>query len=318
MEDKEPLAPERTTGFFGSLNDDQLSLFHEFKKYANENIDTESKQHWFDNRTLLRFLRARSFSVSDAIDQFAKTDVWRKEVEIDQKYRSISPEELYVAQAQYTRFTGRRDRFGAPLFVYRPGSLGKQLSEINATTPQRRLELISILSECLLKLYLPMSADLYARETTQTAEQQEQDDKPTIENVTTIVDFDGMSLGLLWKLRNHLGQASQLNSSFFPETLGKTALVNVPSFFTTYWNFIKQWLDKGTRDKMFIVSSKDLQNGALHYLVDPKHLPKVYGGKLEWVYEDEPNLCDEFVDLIGRKDMPKGPTEWVNGQLKVY
>lgn len=89
-----------------------------------------------------RFLRARSFSVPDAIDQFAKTDAWRKEIDIDQKYRSISPEELHIARTQYTRFTGRRDRFGAPLFVYRPGSLGKQLSEIDATTPQRRLELM--------------------------------------------------------------------------------------------------------------------------------------------------------------------------------
>lgn len=163
-----------------------------------------------------------------------------------------------------------------------------------------------------------MSIALFAKENTETADEHEQESTPTIENVTTIVDFDGMSLSLLWKLRNHLGQASQLNSSHFPETLGKTALVNIPSFFTTIWNFIKQWLDKGTRDKMFIVSSKDLQSGALHKLVDPRHLPKVYGGELDWMYEDEPKLCDEFVNLIDRKDMPKEPTEWVDGQLKVY
>jgi len=163
-----------------------------------------------------------------------------------------------------------------------------------------------------------MSVDLFAKESSTAQEDQKEENIPTIENVTTIVDFDGMSLGLLWKLRNHLGQASQLNSSHFPETLGKTALVNVPSFFATIWNFIKQWLDKNTRDKMFIVSSKDLQNGYLHYLVDPKNLPKVYGGDLDWIYEDEPKLCKEFVDLIAREEMPKEPAEWANGQLRIY
>lgn len=89
-----------------------------------------------------RFLRARSFNVHDAIEQFSKTDVWRKEVEIDQNYRSISPEELHIARGHYTRFTGRRDKYGAPLFVYRPGSLGKLLPEIDAITPKRKLELM--------------------------------------------------------------------------------------------------------------------------------------------------------------------------------
>jgi len=89
-----------------------------------------------------RFLRVRSFNVHDAIEQFSKTDVWRKEVEIERNYRSISSEELHIARGHYTRFTGRRDKYGSPLFVYRPGSLGKRLPEIDAITPKRKLELM--------------------------------------------------------------------------------------------------------------------------------------------------------------------------------
>lgn len=51
----------------------------------------------------------------------------------------------------------------------------------------------------------------------------------------------------------------------------------------------------------------------LRTLIDPKDLPKPYGGELDWKFEDEPVLDDATKDLIG--EMPKGPAILVDGKL---
>ena len=60
-----------------------------------------------------------------------------------------------------------------------------------------------------------------------------------ISSVTTIIDFDQVSLSLLWSLRAHLQEASTLATANYPETLSTIAVVNTPSFFPTVWGWIK-------------------------------------------------------------------------------
>lgn len=48
-------------------------------------------------------------------------------------------------------------------------------------------------------------------------------------------------------------------------------------------------------------------------LVDPKDLPKPYGGELDWKYEDEPAIDEDTKEAIG--EMAKGPAIFVDGQL---
>jgi hypothetical protein len=50
---------------------------------------------------------------------------------------------------------------------------------------------------------------------------------------------DGVSLGMMWSLRRHLQQASELATAHYPETLHTIAVVNAPSFFPTVWSWIK-------------------------------------------------------------------------------
>lgn len=52
---------------------------------------------------------------------------------------------------------------------------------------------------------------------------------------------------------------------------------------------------------------------ALRTLIDPKDLPKPYGGDLDWKFEDEPALDDDAKALIG--EMPKGPAAFVDGKV---
>lgn len=56
---------------------------------------------------------------------------------------------------------------------------------------------------------------------------------------TSIIDLGGVSLTAMWRLRNHLQDASRLATANYPETLGAIAVVNAPSFFPTVWGWIK-------------------------------------------------------------------------------
>lgn len=60
-----------------------------------------------------------------------------------------------------------------------------------------------------------------------------------ISSVTTIIDLEGVSFGLMWSLRAHLQQASVLATANYPETLCATIVVGAPSFFSTIWGWVK-------------------------------------------------------------------------------
>ncbi|PWN36506.1 CRAL/TRIO domain-containing protein [Meira miltonrushii] len=292
-------------GWHGNLNESQQTAYNTFKQKVEADYGScSSNETWFDEVTLLRFLRARKFDVEKAIEQFSATDSWRKEINLEHLFRTCSAEELAQSRRHYPRFLGRRDKHGRPIFVLRPGSLdSERQKEMFSIPPKRQFERIAILTELMVRLWLPMASFLLAKE------------HPVKED---IVDLGGASLGMMWTLRNHLKQASVLNSAHYPETLGTLALVNVPTFFTTLWGWIQKWFDEGTRNKMFIVDANQLKQGKLHDIIHPFDLPKVYGGELEWQYEDEPSIEQEIASLLGAKEAPDGPAEWKDGQLILF
>jgi hypothetical protein len=133
----------------------------------------------------------------------------------------------------------------------------------------------------------------------------------------------------MWRFRNHLQEASRLATANYPETLGTIAVVNAPSFFPTIWGWIKVrmqrsislgnlltnfkgWFDEGTRNKIIILG-KD-PGAKLLGLIDVEHLPKRYGGALEWNYEDELSLDSDAEKLLG--EMPRGPIIFENGKAE--
>lgn len=167
------------------------------------------------------------------------------------------------------------------------------------------------------RLYLPLASHILEQEHPISAEQRATEPR-IISEVTSIIDFDGASLSMLWMLRNHLKQASVLTSSHYPETLGTMALVNVPSSFAVIWGWLQKWFDEGTRKKIVIVSGQQLEDGALCEIVAAQNLPRIYGGELDWRYEDEPD-CDEAIcRAIGHEQVPDAPSEWSDGRLIIF
>ncbi|KAF8879486.1 CRAL-TRIO domain-containing protein [Infundibulicybe gibba] len=247
-----------------------------------------------------RFLRARGFDPSQAQKQFADAESWRRKHDVDNLFATFDAEEFESAKRFYPRWTGRRDKNGVPLHVYHIASLVPLQKELNAVPPARRYQRIVALYEFITRFSLPLCTHLPHPEST-----------TPITNTTSIVDLSDVSFMSLWSLRSHLGEASRLASDNYPETLCSVVVVNAPSFFPTVWGWIKGWFDPHTRSKIHVLSN-DLSS--LHELVHMPDLPKVYGGELEWTFEDEPSLDKDASEVLGGV-MPRGPVIFVDGRV---
>lgn len=99
-------------GHQNHLSTDQTEALQEFKALCEKNgcytPDTPNTPASHDDETLLRFLRARRFVPSDALQQFKATEDWRKEQNIDNWYETIDVDEyehtrLLVRQTQHKK-----------------------------------------------------------------------------------------------------------------------------------------------------------------------------------------------------------------------
>lgn len=253
-----------------------------------------------DDTTLLRFLRARKFDVPKAHKQFADTSGWRAEHDVENLYASFDPDEMESAKRFYPRWTGRRDKLGIPVYVYRLASLEPLSKEIFAVKPERRYQRIVALWEFMGRFTHPLCSHL-PHSTSPTP----------ICSVFSIIDFDKVSFKALWSLRGHLQEASGLATANYPETLHTIAVVNAPSFFPTVWGWIKNWFDEGTRNKVHVLGRDP--GSELRKFIDNENIPKAYGGELAFNFEDEPNLDQAAKEAIG--EMPKGPVIFGDGAV---
>ncbi|KAF6755970.1 CRAL-TRIO domain-containing protein [Ephemerocybe angulata] len=248
-----------------------------------------------DEATLLRFLRARSFQPEAALAQFQSANEWRKQHDVENLFASgFTAEEFEDTKRFYPRWTGRRDKHGLPLFVYRISALEPLQKELDAIPAERRYQRIIGLYEQMIKFSFRLCSYL---------------PHPTsplpVSASTSIIDLGDASFSSMFRLRNHFQEASKLATANYPETLGSIVIVNAPSFFPTVWSWIKGWFDEGTRNKIHILSKDPQSLTTLSTLIKPKDLPKIYGGELDWTFVDEPNLDEEAKAVLG--EMPKGP-----------
>ncbi|GBE85273.1 Sec14 cytosolic factor [Sparassis crispa] len=295
-------------GHQGHLDAEQQAAFEHFEQLlASAGLytaasDDEPASH--DEPTLLRFLRARRFEPHKALRQFSDAHAWRAAHDVDRLYATFPPDEFESARRFYPRWTGRRDKNGLPLYVYRLAALDAVLQkELYAVPPARRYQRIVALYETMTNFILRLCSFLPHR----TA--------PTpVSSVTTIIDLAHVSFSTMWALRSHLHESSALATANYPETLHTIAVVNSPAFFPTVWGWIKNWFDEGTRRKIHILGHEP--GPALRQLIDPEHLPKSYGGDLDWNFEDEPALDQDAALVLGGA-MPKGPAYFDDGRVRL-
>ncbi|THH11663.1 hypothetical protein EW145_g494 [Phellinidium pouzarii] len=298
-------------GHLGRLTQDQettLATFkNELEKAGLYSPATETTNASHDDATALRFLRARKFDVAKAKKQFSDRIKWEKVHNVHELFANFPTEEFENSRRYYPRWTGRRDKQGLPIYVYRLNALTNDIrDEINSVPPERRYERIVVLYEAMSRFVAPLCTYL------------PHSIAPTpVASVTTIVDLAGVSLRQMWTLRGHLQEASVLANANYPETLGTVVVVNAPPFFSTVWGWIKGWFDEFTREKIYIFGGlKDANTESireLDALIARDDLPEAYGGKLAWDFFDPPLLDDEAHSAIDT--MPKGPWVFMNGKV---
>jgi hypothetical protein len=293
--------PDQLKGHLGNLTADQDQAFATFKENLSQanlyELGTEDQKPSHDDPTLLRFLRARSFDPRAAQKQFTVTENWRKKHDVLRLFYEASPEHFEHSKRFYPRWTGRRDKLGFPLYVYRLASLETVQSELDAIPAEARYQRIIVLYEFMTRFTFPLCSQLPHA----TA-------PIPVSCTTNIIDLENVSFSSMWKLRHHLQEASRLSTANYPETLHHIAIINSPSFFPTIWNWIKGWFDEGTRQKIHVLG-KD-PGSSLCELIHTHDLPAVYGGELPWSFEDEPLLDEETKQVIS--EMPKGPAIFVD------
>lgn len=119
---------------------------------------------------------------------------------------------------------------------------------------------------------------------------------------------------MFWNLKAHMQAASTLATAHYPETLDRIFIIGAPYFFSTVWGWIKRWFDPITVSKIFILSANEVKP-TLEEFIEPRNIPKLYGGELEFNFFDRPNVDPKIKGALswenGFTDFPEGPAYWV-------
>ncbi|KAI1302733.1 CRAL-TRIO domain-containing protein [Xylaria venustula] len=305
------------TGHFGHLTDHETQALADFKTLLQDKgLYKPGPPPSHDDPTLLRYLRARKWVPQDAYGQFAETEKFRNANEIDKLYDTIDIDSYEASRKLYPRFTGHRDKRGIPIYVFQIRHLDSKAvsdyekstettysqAKTDGKTPPKLLRLFA-LYENLTRFVQPLSSECVDRTHPETP----------ITLSTNIVDISHVSLRMFWNLKAHMQAASQLATAHYPETLDRIFIIGAPYFFSTVWGWIKRWFDPVTVSKIFILSDHDVLP-VLTTFMDIEDIPKVYGGKLEWSFFDEPAYDDEIKRIVtwenGYTNFPPGPCHW--------
>ncbi|KAG8702768.1 hypothetical protein FRC09_004555 [Ceratobasidium sp. 395] len=261
-----------------SLDQKQLKALDELKQTLEQSGDYSPAKDGSDpshsDATLIRFLRARRYSPTNAAQHFRTVEKWRAQHDVDNLYKTgFDLKEFEDMKKFYPRFTGRRDKRGLPLYVI-------------------------ALYEYMLNFAFSICTALPPPESGSTSAVPSH-----IAQSTTIIDMQDTTLRQLIKLRSHLQEASTLATANYPETLGMIFVVGAPGWWSTVWGWVKGWFDEQTRAKVHILPNPLTKSNALFDSVPMSSLPKEYGGELPWVYADDPLLDEPEVELLRRAGM---------------
>ncbi|OAA59964.1 Cellular retinaldehyde-binding protein [Cordyceps fumosorosea ARSEF 2679] len=320
-------ASQYPAGHYGSLNTQQQEALESFKSLLTKRgyPGFESSAPLQDIK-LLRFLRARRWDVEAAYAQFHDTETWRQANEIDTLYETIDADAYKKLRSLYPQWTGRRDRVGAPVYVWRPQALNGQAvaeSELVAAKPgfsrsrtdggktSASLLCFAALYENLLRFTQPLATQLPDRAHAAVP----------VTLSTYIMDVSGIGVMQFWSLKGHIHTLAYLASAHYPETLGAIFIVGAPPFFSTVFGWIKGWLDPVTVSKIRIVS-RDEVLPALEEVADGGSIPKMYGGDLDWTFGDAPVIDPYLKDVISwdgeQSSFPLAPLVWEPVEGKGY
>lgn len=125
---KNKSADMETAGRLGYLTPEQTSILDQFKIILGAQGAYDETKH--DDHSLLRFLRARKFSLNDAVKMWLEKEKWALEFKVDEIISSFSFPQWQEVRKYYPRFYHKLDKFGRPVYFEQVGALNvKKLLE---------------------------------------------------------------------------------------------------------------------------------------------------------------------------------------------
>lgn len=210
---------------------------------------------------ILRFLRAREFSVEKAREMLVHSLAWRKLHSIDKLLETYTPSEVLLQY--YSGGWHYSDKDGRPLYVLKLGQMDvKGLMR-------------SVGEEAILKHVLYVNEEGLRR-----ADEATKSRGYPVSACTCIVDLEGLSMRHLWRpgIRALL-RIIEVVEANYPETMGRLLIVRAPRVFPVLWTLISPFIDENTRQKFMFYGGNDYQEpGGLRDFIDEKYIPDFLGG----------------------------------------
>ena len=214
-----------------------------------------------DDYTLRRFLRARGHDLGRARSMWEGHLAWRAAFGVDSLIQDFHFYERDAFLALYPQGYHGVDRLGRPVFIQHLGRI--DMKQLAATTTQDRMLKFHVQEyERCLRYIFPACSRAAGRHVDQTF---------------AILDVGGVGLRhMTGEVKGMLAAITGIDQDNYPETLGKTVIINAPAAFKMIWAVVRPMLDVRTAAKIEVCSSKYLPT-LLKY-VSPDQLPEYMGG----------------------------------------
>jgi len=257
-------------GYWNFMTPEQESALQELKEKLK---DIKPPARYEDDARILRFLRARNFSVKNAFELIQKNIVWRKENNADEILETYPKTAGFKKQEDY--WPARRhktDKYGLPLVIERLGMVDPKpfMADYNE-------------AQCLqFHIYSMEMAERAMEEASKKA------GHPVDYGCISIIDTQGLG----WKHSyspaiNLIKTVVAIDKDHYPEFLRKFIIVNCPKIFTIFWKIFKPLIDPRTVAKTDLY---DYTSSPIDYLLTqmkPEDIPTLYGGSCP----DHPDGC---------------------------
>lgn len=237
-----------------------FSHFLGFVKWGNQQYF--SPNMCADKYYLRRFLRARHHDLRKAIDMFLAHLKWREDFGVDTILEDFHFHERDAFLTLYPQGYHKTDRLGRPIYIQHLGQINvKAIARV--TTEERMLKFHVQEYERAMRYIFPACSLIAGRHVSQTL---------------AIMDLKGVGLRhLSGEVKRILGTITRTDQDNYPETLGKTLIINAPTVFRAIWTIVKPMLDPRTQAKIEVCPQDYLK--VLTKWVDPENIPSYLGGK---------------------------------------
>jgi len=248
--------------FLGKLEPMQESRLVQLKQCMNE----LQKGKTPPDPVVLRFLRARDFSVEKGREMLSSSLIWRKKHGVDKILSEY--QEPPVIKDYFPGGWHHYDVEGRPVFVLRLGQMDAK-GIIRSVGEEGLTKLTLRVCEEGLKL---------------TEESAHRLNKP-ISTWTMLLDLEGLNMRHLWrpgvKALLHIIEICEAN---YPETLGRVLIIRAPRVFPILWTLVCPLIDETSRSKFLFYAGGDhrgdqfLGPGGLKEYLPEERIPDWLGG----------------------------------------